>query len=67
MPINEQSRSKQILRKVLFSNTESGRKRKYEKKYFISKEMETVIKKHPNNKCPEPGGFIEKFYHLENT
>ena len=29
--------------------------------------METVIKKHPNNKCPEPGGFIEKFYNLEKT
>ena len=37
------------------------------KKSFISNEMETVIKKHPNNRCPERGGFIEKYYNLEKT
>ena len=42
------------------SKTESGRKRKHEKN--LSNENETVIKKHSNNKYPEPDGFTEKFY-----
>lgn len=42
------------------SKIESGRKRKHEKD--LSNEIETVIKKHSDNKCSEPDGFTEKFY-----
>ena len=56
-----------FLEKYYFPTLNQEERENMKKKSFISKEMETVIKKHPNNKCPEPGGFIEKFYHLENT
>ena len=56
-----------FLEKYYFPTLNQEERENMKKKSFISKEMETVIKKHPNNKCPEPGGFIEKYYHLENT